>query len=471
MTNHRGGACCCGSFVILASFTIRVRHPGFSLMPYQAPQTMPSPADRPSNTRYWVLGVFCVAAAIAYIQRYSINLLSPSIQNDLTLDKAEMGTAMAGFFAGYAIAQIPCGALGHAWGARNALALYALAWSISTALMAAAWDLPSLVCIWTLAGVAQAGLFPCAMIGLSHWLPATRRAVGSGMLSTFMNVGAVLSPLLAGWLRDDMSFSWREVFAWLALPGFAWAICFYGWYRNRPSEHRAVNGAERTLIAGGTAPESRDRQSRSPAPWLRLATSVRMWLICAQQFFRAAAQVFFGTWFGTFLYESPGIEEADVKFLASVPPALLIAGSLTGGVLSDWLLFRTGSRRVSRQGMAVTNLLLCAGMFVAAALAEDSYVRVGLISAGCLFMTIGGVSAYTITMDLGGPHVAAVFSFMNMSGSIGAAIFPAYAGWLVDVSKNWDYVLMSMAGIYVAAAACWALLNPDGTLFDEDRPK
>ena len=42
-----------------------------------------------------------------------------------------------------------------------------------------------------------------------------------------------------------------------------------------------------------------------------------MWLIGAQQFFRAAAQVFFGTWFGTFLADSPGISEGEVAVLAA----------------------------------------------------------------------------------------------------------------------------------------------------------
>jgi nitrate/nitrite transporter NarK len=192
-----------------------------------------------------------------------------------------------------------------------------------------------------------------------------------------------------------------------------------------------------------------------------------MWLIGGQQFFRAAAQVFFGTWFGTFLYESPGISPSEVAVLASLPPLLLIVGSTLGGVLSDWLLYRTGSRRVSRQGLAVINLLLCAGMFVAAAVADNSYVRVALISAGCLFMTVGGVSAYAITMDVGGPHVAVVFSTMNMCGSVGAAAFPKFAGWLVEVTGNWNYVLFAIAAIYVAAAVCWAFLDPDGTLFDQ----
>jgi sugar phosphate permease len=435
-------------------------------MPYRAPQTISALAERPSNIRYWVLAAFCAAATIAYIQRYAINLLTPSILESLSLSKPEMGAAMAGFFAGYALMQIPSGGFGDRWGSRKALALYALVWSLSTALMAAAWDLTSLVCIWTLAGMAQAGLFPCAMIGLSHWLPATRRAVASGMLSTFMNVGAVLSPLLAGWLRDDLSYTWREVFVWLSAPGILWAVFYFWWYRDRPHEHSAVNEQERALIALGQSLEV-GAPVKPSTPWARLARDSRMWFICAQQFFRAAAQVFFGTWFATFLDESKDIAADEVAWLASLPPALLIAGSLVGGVLSDWLLARTGSRRLSRQGLAVVNLLICATLFFSAALSDDSYLRVALISAGCLFMTIGGVSAYTITMDVGGRHVGAVFSTMNMSGSIGAAVFPFYAGWLVETTKTWDSVLFSMAAIYVAAAVCWALLNPEGTLADE----
>jgi hypothetical protein len=44
------------------------------------------------------------------------------------------------------------------------------------------------------------------------------------------------------------------MFVWYALPGMLWAVWFTRWYRNRPSEHPAVNEAERELIA--------DRMSR-----------------------------------------------------------------------------------------------------------------------------------------------------------------------------------------------------------------
>jgi nitrate/nitrite transporter NarK len=192
-----------------------------------------------------------------------------------------------------------------------------------------------------------------------------------------------------------------------------------------------------------------------------------MWLICAQQFLRAAAQVFFGTWFATLLTRAPDIPSDQVARLSSLPPVLLIIGSFVGGIVSDWLLWRTGSRRISRQWLTVVSLTVCAAMFLLAALVDSGYTRVTLIAIGCFFMTTGGVSSYAITLDLGGRHVGAVFSIMNMFGSFGAACFPKYAGWLVTRTGDWNDVLISIAVIYVGAAVCWALLNPTGTLLSD----
>lgn len=369
--------------------------------------------------------------------------------------------------------------------------------------MATADNLTELVTMWAVMGAAQAGLFPSAVIGLRKWLPATRRALASGMLASFMNVGAVLSPLAAGALVENTGASWRDIFLCFAAPGMVWAVWYYVWYRDQPQEHRAVNAAEIAVIEGSTMEEGlriEDRGSRegiqqdadrvsspqssilhppSSAPvWRVLTFSPRMWLICAQHFLRAAAQVFFGTWFATFLRESPGMSADDVDLASSFPPMMLIAGSLAGGVISDWLLRVTGSRRVSRQGLAVVNLLLCAAMFFVAASVDDIWTRVALICAACFFMTVGGVSSYTITMDLGGAYVATVFSAMNMFGSLGSAAFPKYVGWLVNQADAWsvepavcwNYVLYSIVVIYLAAAVCWLLIDPNGSLFEERPP-
>ena len=93
---------------------------------------------------------------------------------------------------------------------------------------------------------------------------------------------------------------------------------------------------------------------------------------------------------------------------------------------------------------------------------------IALITLGIFCATFGGVSGYTVAITFGGRHVATVFSSMNMCGNIGAALFPITAGWIVDRTGNWNLMLMLFAGIMAIDAACWAVLNPRGTLFGDD---
>ena len=54
---------------------------------------------------------------------------------------------------------------------------------------------------------------------------------------------------------------------------------------------------------------------------------------------------------------------------------------------------------------------------------------------------------------------------MNMSGNLGAELFPIAVARLVTVSGNWDYVLFLFAAVYATAGIFWLLLNPVGTVF------
>ncbi|HUQ69011.1 MAG TPA: hypothetical protein VM165_05785, partial [Planctomycetaceae bacterium] len=52
-------------------------------------------------------------------------------------------------------------------------------------------------------------------------------------------------------------------------------------------------------------------------------------------------------------------------------------------------------------------------------------------------------------------------------------LFPVVVPFLLNIPerfglsfRGWDLVLFVFAGTYLAAAACWILLNPNGTIFD-----
>ena len=53
-----------------------------------------------------------------------------------------------------------------------------------------------------------------------------------------------------------------------------------------------------------------------------------------------------------------------------------------------------------------------------------------------------------------------------MAGNVGAVVFPIAVPWILATTGSWDAVLVVFGGIYLAAAACWMLLNPAGTVFD-----
>ena len=87
------------------------------------------------------------------------------------------------------------------------------------------------------------------------------------------------------------------------------------------------------------------------------------------------------------------------------------------------------------------------------------------------FAGTAGPSGYTITIDMGGRHVATLFSTMNMMGNFGALAFPVVVGAIISSTGNWDIVLLLFGFLYLAAAFCWWRLNPDGTVFDQIKSK
>src|SRR5687768_16872713 len=119
------------------------------------------PRERPGVARgaYPLLGMLCLAATIAYVQRSGISVAAGSIQQDLGLDKVRLGTVMSAWSLGYALMQIPSGWLADRLGSRRALTLFALLWSAATGLTGLATSYASLLALWTLMGVAQAGIF------------------------------------------------------------------------------------------------------------------------------------------------------------------------------------------------------------------------------------------------------------------------------------------------------------------------
>ena len=414
-----------------------------------------------------MLAWLCVAATIAYISRNAISVAESTMRRDLELTKEEMGMVMTVFFLFYSLFQIPTGWLGDRWGTRRSLLACSMVWSLATAAMGVAASMTSLVLARAANGAAQAGLFPCCSNTVSKWFPRTERARANGPLGAFMSIGGAISAALTGLMLEQWGFGWRDVFLCYSGLGIVWGVGFYWWFRDLPQDHPQVSAAELAWIrAGQDALPAAESAQREPTPWAAILSSPAMWWICGQQFFRAAAYMFFASWFPTFLEEARGASVSGSGIYTALPMLGIVLGNLIGGDLSDRILTRTGSRRLARQGVAITGLSLCGLLVWTSYFIHDRDLFIAVISLGTFFFAISSPCSYTIVIDMGGRHVATVFSTMNLAGNIGAMLFPILLPRFQD-AYGWNAVIVMFGGMYMAAAAMWLLLKPDGSIFEQ----
>jgi ACS family glucarate transporter-like MFS transporter/ACS family D-galactonate transporter-like MFS transporter len=329
-------------------------------------------------------------------------------------------------------------------------------------LFAGCFNWPSLVAARLMMGVTQAGIFPATTMAVSQWFPPTQRAMPNGAITGFMQVGGVVGAMLTGWLV--VSVGWRWMFAAYALPGFLWTLWFYGWYRNSPEEHPSHERRN------GDEPAAAAVVPSEPTPWRVLLTNRAMAAVCGQQFCRAAASTFFASWFATYLQETRGVSLPAAGMLTGLPTLGMMLGSFAGGYASDYVFQRTGSLNAARRGISIWCMIICAGLASLAYFVADPVLATLLISAGSFWASVAGTCAYTFTIDVGGRHVPAVFSTMNMCGNIGSAVFPMLVPFFLrQTDDNWDLVLFLFVGLYIIAAGFWLLADAAKPIFAETR--
>lgn len=486
-----------------------------------SPPPTPSLA-RPTNLRYFVLAALLVITTINYVQRnciapaattmadtQSLNLRIEAVGQDLNEEdrtkeekkrkKVRLDDAMAAFFWSYTFFMVPSSWLSQRWGPRLALTLFAGGWSLVTLACAFVVGFIDLYAARLLLGILQAGIFPCATLILAVWYPRTQRGLATALLNSFMLIGSAVSSMLTGWLLGPMGRlfegfglaredGWRGVFALFALPGLAWAVWFYWWFRNRPEDHAGVNAAELALLRPAE-PEAKPSGKASPVPWLLILTSVPLLLLFTQQAFRAGANRLFDSRFPTYCEErlldatkkekqqkqesetitqdERDLAKAGAGTLASLPLFAGVIGGVVGGALSDWVLRRTNSRRLGRCGVALFSLLSCVAIYALAYPIENVWVAASVLSLGFLVFCFSSPCAYSLTIDVGGKHLAVIFGLMNMIGNLGAALFVSSVSRLEGLG-GWNLVFGVWIAMHLIAAACWVFLSPDVKIGEPD---
>jgi MFS family permease len=478
--------------------------------------------QKPTRVRFGVLGFVCALSMITYLDRVCMGASTKYLIEALHLNGVEdLDNAFLAFTLSYALFEIPTGWLGDVFGPRRTLIRIVLWWSFFTALTGLVGmvlpggiflGLTALTVIRFLFGMGEAGAYPNITRALHNWFPFRERGAAQGAVWFSGRLMGGLTPLVLGLLIEGLQrklidptaapqdllsrplLDWREAFWGFGIIGSLWCALFALWFRNRPEEKATVNAAELELIGQHRHAEN---AGHAGVPWRRMLTSTNLWALCLQYFCASYGWYFFITYYFNFLEEQYGVDPRSlVGWLYKGGPLLIGAlACLTGGLMTDLFIRRTGNRKWGRRLFGVCGHGLCAVSFLASLAAPSAFWFFVAGSLASFFndMTMG--SAWATCQDIGRRYAAIVAGCMNTVGNLGGALAGKMTGeilrWSVAAyaaahgfdpqhipagqaaaarSLGYQINLASFAAAYFIAMLFWLRVNSTQPVVGEDKP-
>lgn len=415
--------------------------------------TSESSAARPRKAT--ILTLIFVSVVINYMDRTNISVAASAISDDLGLGTLQMGIIFSAFAWTYSLMQIPGGMVVDRIRVRLLYPFILVAWSLATIVQGLVSSVAAMVGCRMAIGVFEAPSFPANNKIVTHWFPEQERASAIAVYTSGQFIGlAFLIPLLAV-IQD--AFGWRGLFIVSGLVGIAWAVVWYRVYRDpvETDEPAAEQGAETTTI--GLAQ-------------LRFAFSKRkLWGIYLGQFCLGSTQIFFLTWFPTYLEETRGLSLVQTGFLASIPYLAAFTGVLLSGFVSDILVRRGHSNEFARKAPVITGLLLSSSViganYATTAGGATAFLALAFFGSG-----LASIAWVFVSLLAPKNRVGVVGGCFNFIGGLSAVVIPVAVGYL---ARHGDFrpALALISGLAVTGVLCYLfLVGRIETLSDEPQP-
>lgn len=438
----------------------------------------------PSHVRYGVMGLLCVLAFITYFDRVGIAQAQDLIMHDLGLSKVEWGWILGAFWLAYAIFEIPSGWLGDRYGARGTLTRVVLAWSLFTSLTGSATGFVTLISFRFIFGAGEAGAFPNMARIQAAWLPPSARSTAGGLLWLCARWGGAFSPALVVGLLAVFSSGlwhrltgnswlghvapWRLMFVSSGVLGLFWIAIFFFWFRDNPAHKRGVNAAELELIREGRSKADLAAHHHTfPGMWKALFSSRTLWLIAGVYICGSFGWSFFVSWIPSYFKERHKLDMKASFVLTGLPMFWGGISCLLGGMLSNFLVKRTGRKRLFRAVFPIvgdTTAGICMFFIPFAKTPTQATILLCLASAG---HDLGQPINWATIVDVGGRFAGTAFGFINMVGNIGNTVQPPLGGWIIE-HFGWNTLFVVYSIVFVTGASMWFFINPNRRFYREE---
>ena len=194
-------------------------------MPVDSGGTVDSFA-RPQRRVWWVVAVLALGAAVSYVDRQSLALVSEPLRHDLGFSDTQIGTLYGGFAVFYAVASMPLAWLVDRFSRRHVIALGVMLWAFATMAFGVVQGFAVMYVARVLVGIGEASLVPATYSIFGDLLPRSRLPFAMNLFHIGAVAGSGFAFVFGGWVVSSLR---HLPMATLPLFGdvFAWQLLFF----------------------------------------------------------------------------------------------------------------------------------------------------------------------------------------------------------------------------------------------------
>lgn len=408
------------------------------------------------------LSLLVAAGTLNYFDRSALAIANPLIRGEIGLSLSEMGLLLSMFLWAYALAQLPGGALADRLGARRLLGAALALWSTAQAAAGLATTLRQFSLARAALGLGEAPMFPCAVGVTRAWFPIRRRALVTGTWNCVSTLGPTLAPPILTALM--LAVGWRAMFVILGLVGLAIAVVWFITYRDRST---VTLVAEELAALGATPTEA--ASTPTFRHWGQLFTYRTTWGLILGYFGVIYMLWLFGTWLPGYLEIQRHMDVRRTGWVAAIPFAFGVVGSIGSGALADRLLRAGHAPIATRKTLLIAALAGMAASTYAAAYVAGDALAVGCIAAALFFNGIATSMNWSLVSEVAPPHLtASQAGITNFGGYLGGAVAPLATGYIVEGTGSFTLALVLASILACFSALALLLLVPNQVIIIRD---
>ena len=409
-----------------------------------------------------VLLIICLMYLITYIDRVNISTAALAMQKELGLTNIQLGAAFAAFAYPYAFFQIAGGWLGDRLGPRMTLLICGCIWSAATVMIGFVEGAMSLIIVRIILGIGEGSAFPTATRAMSNWMPPDRRGFAQGITHSFARLGNALTPPIIALLV--VTISWRGSFILVGIVSFAWVALWWFYFRDDPRDHKHVTSEEIAVL-----PPTKVVSKSKTVPWRRLFK--RILPVTLTDFCYGWTLWLFLSWIPSFFLHEYNLNIGKSAIFASGVFFAGVVGDTTGGLVSDYILRKTGSVSKGRVGVIVTGFLGAFLCMLPVMFIKDLVTIAICLSGAFFFVELIVAPIWATPMDIAPQHAGTASGFMNFGFGVAGMISPVVFGAIIDATGRWTLPFVASLGLLLLGAVLAFFIRPDEVFVDEPEPK